>query len=224
MLSLVVLVGVATLSAGSMRAQTPPPVDRPDLSGTWVLDREISVDLARVSLTLASPQNNSRSQGRNRRAGLGGFGGGGFGGSRARNEDSAITLTAQEQARLKAVSDELKAGSATLVISLNDPSFVVNDARNQTQFFQTDGSAVENHVGDATIPSSTHWEGARVVTECALGSQLTLVYTYTLLANSRQLVVRVNRKDGQNVRPFDPDVRLVYKRSQPPASPVPARN
>jgi hypothetical protein len=42
---------------------------------------------------------------------------------------------------------------------------------------------------------------------------LTLVYTYTLVAATNQLVVRVARKDGENARVFDPDVKLAYQRS-----------
>ena len=42
------------------------------------------------------------------------------------------------------------------------------------------------------------------------GSRLTLVYTYTLLPNTKQLVVRVSRKAGDRQRAGQ-DVRLVYR-------------
>jgi hypothetical protein len=229
---LVVILTLAGWPASPGRAQAVPPSapaappatasTHPDFSGTWTIDRNISVDPAQINL--APSAGNNRTQNQNRRGGSGGFGGRGFGGgfgggggygrggSRSSEPREAEELTADEQARIKALTDELKTASASLVISHHDPSFVVDDALEHAQFFQTDGSATENHVAETTIPSSTRWDGTRIVTEYTLGSHLTLVYTYTLLAASNQLVVRVNRKDGQNLRPFAPDVKLVYGR------------
>ena len=141
--------------------------------------------------------------------GFGGFGGG-RGGSRQRtNGDSSEGLTQMEQERLKALTDQLKTATGTLVISHHDPDFVVNDAQNHTLFLHTTGVNDDNHVGASTISSSTHWDGSRLVTECVLGSRLTLVYTYTLLPNTKQLVVRVSRQ-GDRQRAGQ-DVRLVYR-------------
>lgn len=226
---LVVVCALAACPASSSRAQSTPPAappaqpasaptgTHPDFSGTWALDRSISVDPAQITLT---PSAGNRSQNRSRRGGSGGFGGrglgggfgGGGGGSRASEQNGTPALAADDQARLKALTDELKTASASLVISQHDPSFVVNDALDHAQFFQTDGSTADNHVGGATISSSTHWDGARVITECSLASGLTLVYTYTLLPASNQLVVRVNHRDGDKLKPFAPDVKLVYNR------------
>jgi hypothetical protein len=228
--SLAVILALVVWPASPGRAQAVPPSapaaasatagDHPDFSGTWAIDRSISVDPAQINL--APSAGNNRSQNQNRRGGSGGFGGRGFGGgfgggygrggSRASGQREAETMTADEQARLKALTDELKTASASLVISHHDPSFVVDDAHEHAQFFQTDGSATENHVAETTIPTSTRWDGTHIVTEYTLGSHLTLVYVYTLLAASNQLVVRVNRKDGENLRPFAPDVKLVYGR------------
>ncbi len=230
--SLVVILALAAWPASSGLAQALPPSapaavsaaagSHPDFSGTWAMDRSISVDPNQINL--APSAGNNRSQNQNRRGGSGGFGGRGFGGgfgggsgygrggSRASQTRESEALTADEQARLKALTDELKTASASLVISHHDPSFVVDDAREHAQFFQTDGSATENHVAETTIPTSTRWDGTRIITEYTLGSHLTLVYSYTLLAASNQLVVRVSRKDGENLRPFAPDVKLVYGR------------
>jgi hypothetical protein len=115
-----------------------------------------------------------------------------------------------EQERLKALTDQLKTATGTLVISHHDPDFVVNDAQNHTLFLHTTGVNDDNHVGATTVSSSTHWDGSRLVTECVLGSRLTLLYTYTLVPNTKQLVVRVSRKAGDRQRAGQ-DVRLVYR-------------
>jgi len=199
----------------------PSPAIRPDISGRWTLDADISADLTKVNLIpSANNDNGNRTQGRTRRGGGGGFGGfgggsGNSGNARARAQNSAITLTSEEQTRLKAMADVLKTGWMRIDLALHEPSFVVNDARDRTLFFQTDGTSSDNHIGDAMLPGTTHWEDDTLVTEWPIGSDITVVYSYVLLANMKQLVVRVNRKDGLNVRPFDPDIRLIYKRSAP---------
>ena len=203
-------------------ATAPSAVIRPDISGRWTLDADISADLAKVNMIpSANSDNNNRTQGRTRRGGLGGFGSGfgsgsgNSGNTRSRTQNAPVTLTSEEQTRLKAMAEVLKTGWMRMDLALHEPSFVVTDARDRTLFFQTDGTSSDNHIGDAMLPSTTHWEDDKLVTEWPIGSDITVVYSYVLLANMKQLVVRVNRKDGLNVRPFDPDIRLVYKRSAP---------
>ena len=200
---------VAALAAIAIVSAQSDDGHKPDFSGTWTLDRNLSTDPAQIDFA-PKPDANRRPQ---RGGGIGGFGGGfGRGGSRPRadNQNSAESLTPSEQERLKALTDQLKTATATLVISHHDPDFIVNDAQDHTLFLHTTGEREENHLGTITVNSSTHWDGSRVVTECVLGSRLTLVYTYTLLPNTRQLVVRVARQ-VEDRRPAGQDVRLVYR-------------
>jgi len=182
--------------------------EKPDFSGTWTLDRNISTDPGQIDFGRGTTTNRQ-----SQRGGIGGFGG--RGGYRPRNngQGSGEGLTQVEQERLKAITDQLKSASGTLVISHHDPDFVVNDAQNHTFFLHTTGVNEENHLGATTINSSTHWDGSRLVTECVLGGRLTLVYTYTLLPNTNQLVVRVARHSGDRERAGQ-DVRLVYRPAQ----------
>lgn len=209
--------GVIALVAAPVGAQTLPSPAKPDLSGTWTLDTDVSTDLTKITLNPASNSsaNGTRQQGGTRRGGFGGGGFGGFGGARPRNQSSSSgpKLSADEQARLKAMADVLKTGWMTLTVSLHEPSFVVNDTRDRTFFFTTDGSAADNHIGEFTLSTTTRWDGNRLVTEWPIGPTVTLVSSYTLLANMKRLVVRIERKDGQNTRPLEPNVYLLYKRS-----------
>lgn len=200
--------GVIAFVVPSVGAQTASSPPRPELSGTWTLDPDVGTELAK--LTLIPSPNSPRQPSGMRRAG---FGGRSFGGSRPRDQNSGPKLTNDEQARLKAMTEALKSGWGTLTIALHEPSFVVNDGRDRTVFFSTDGNAVDNHVGDVTISTTTRWDGDRLLTEWPIGPNITLVYSYTLLANMKRLVFRIERKDGQNTRPLDPSVYLMYRRS-----------
>jgi hypothetical protein len=198
---------VVLLAAQASAVAQSPQAAHPDFSGTWALDRNISTDPGQIELVPS--ENASRRPQRGGGGGIGGFGGRG-GRRRTDGGDSAEGLTSIEQERLKALTDQLKTSVGTLVISHHDPDFIVNDAQNHTLFLHTTGVSEENHLGQTTISSSTHWDGSRLVTECVLGSRLTVVYTYTLLADTRQLVVRVARQSGDRQRAGQ-DVRLVYR-------------
>jgi hypothetical protein len=118
-------------------------------------------------------------------------------------------MTSDERARLSALTDELKKGSATLVISHHDPSLVINDSRDHTQFFQTTGSSDEHQLASTKVTSITRWEESRLVTEYDLGSQK-LVYTYALLPATRQMVLRVRLEANGSQRATGPEIKLVY--------------
>jgi hypothetical protein len=194
-------------------SQTVPPATtsaeaKPDFSGTWSLDRNLSDDPSRANFEASRPQ-----------SGRGGFGGrssrrgggpGGFGGSQPGNRDTAAASTPDERTRLQALTDQLKQASASLVISHHDPSFVIDDAQDHAQFFETSGTTDEHHLGSLTITSTTHWDGSRLVTAYELSSRQKLVYTYTLLPKTKQLVLRVRLDATEGQRANRPELMLVY--------------
>jgi hypothetical protein len=223
---LVLAIGLAA-SSGPARAQTGSPAaapagSRPDYSGTWLLDRSISTDLDKASFLPTNRSQSGGSGGGGRGGGFGGFGGrGGFGGgSRNRNQDSSNDMTSDEKTRLSVLTDLLKKGASTLVISHHDPSFVVNDSLDHTQFFQTTGSTDDHDLVAAKITSTTHWEESRLVTEYEISSSRKLMYTYALLPATRQMVLRVRLEGDLGQRATGPEVKLVYTQSasQPSAS------
>jgi hypothetical protein len=217
----VIMATALALAAGvlSVRAQNPPvppaPMaqtsDKPDFSGTWQLDRGISTDLTTLSFEPTANANNPRgSMGRSGFGGRGGFGGSGGYGGRNTSRTPARTSSPEEQARLKMLTDEAKAGSATLVISHHEPAFAISDAQGKTRFLKTDGGTDQNQLGGAVIDSTTHWEGTRLVTEYTLGTSRKLAYTFTLVQATKQLVIRIRVEDSQNPRAAAPEAKLVY--------------
>jgi hypothetical protein len=205
---LVVAFGLAVAWPRPAHAQAVAPAatsveGRPNFSGTWSLNRNLSDDPSQANFEALRPQS------------PGGFGGGsgrrgGFGGSRPGNKDTAAASTPDERTRLQLLTGQLKGGSASLVISHHDPSFVVDDAQDHAQFFQTSGTPDEHQLGSVTVTSTTHWEGSRLVTAYALSSRQNLVYTYTLLQKTNQLVIRVRRDVTGGQRANGPELMLVY--------------
>src|SRR5215510_8968909 len=98
------LAAVAIVRAGQGDTQ------KPDFSGKWALDRNISSDTSQIEFVPAANANR-----RPQRGGIGGIGGGGFGrGTRRRTGgDSAESLTPTEEERLKALTAQLKTATAT---------------------------------------------------------------------------------------------------------------
>lgn len=179
------------------------PSSRPDFSGTWTLDRAISSDTSHLTFGPPAPQ---------QRPGYGGGSGrrGGFGGFGGQPQPRNNTNAAPQDPALKALTDELRMGFSTIVISHHDPSFVVNDAQDHTQFFHTNDAPDENYVGSATLTSMGFWEEERLVIEYSLNDKRRLVYTYTLVPKTSQMVLRVRLESG---RTNSEEVKLVYNMS-----------
>jgi len=211
---LVVAFGLAVSWPHPAHAQAVPPAAtsseaRPDFSGTWSLNRNLSDDPSHANLEAFRPQGGQSpgafGGGPSRRGGRGGFGG-----SRPSSKDTAAASTPDERTRLQLLTDQLKRASASLVISHHDPSFVIDDAQDHAQFFQTSGTPDEHQLGSVTITSTTHWEGSRLVTAYALSTRQNLVYTYTLLTKTKQLVLRVRLDVTGGQRANGPELMLVY--------------
>jgi hypothetical protein len=108
----------------------------------------------------------------------------------------------------------VKTEFTTLVISHHDPSFVINDAKDHTQFFQTTGSTDDHQLGTVTVSSTTRWDGPRLITEYSLSSRQKLVYTFTMLPATRQLVLRVRLDATEGRRTEGAELKLVNSRRQ----------
>jgi hypothetical protein len=239
--SLMLAIGLVVETGTLARAQTPPTppapstretthtADRalPDFSGTWIIDRNYSNDPAQANFgsTPGGSKQGGQSHGGGGRGGFGGLGIGGFGhsggsggyggnsGGHNRNDASGGSVSPDDQARLAALTDELKKAASTLTISHHDPSFVVTNGLEHAIFCQTNGERQDQHFGDVTIPTETNWEGDRIVTEFDLSSRRRLTFTYTLLPNTKQLVLRVRLEDEQGSRGNGAELKLVYRMS-----------
>jgi hypothetical protein len=228
--ALVVLVGFLTLSAGRTSAQT-------DFSGTWTLDRDISGDLSKA--TFEPPQSQNRRTTGGLTGGFGGLGGrGGFGGRSGSggrrgssgagggdgrndggNGNGAAALTADERTRLRELADYVKGFTSIVIVHSDHSTFAVTDAQGRSRLFPTDGSKTQHALATTTIDSTTSWDGPRIVTLYTIGPARELVFTYTLVPATKQLVLRVRLDESGRPRADVPELRLVYKLKPAPLPP-----
>ena len=192
-LAAILCVAFTRAAAGQARADRPSsPPPRPNFSGEWTLNRELSDDIA-------PPADDARGgeypRGNGRRGGFGGYGGGrgGFGGYRGRPGPSPEAP--DDRARIQEVIRDARSPSPSLTISHSPANIAITDARGRTRFFQTTGAKDKHQFDAGTIDSTTAWNGEQLVTEYDLGNGRRLTCTYTLASGGRQLVVRV-RVDG----------------------------
>jgi hypothetical protein len=208
-----VALGATCLTAVG-RAQSRP-ADKPNFSGDWTLNRELS-DEPRVGAEAARGTDDRRGGGGRRggfgggmggRGGFGGMGRRGYGGG-GRQEESADART-----KLQELADEARLGSETLTISHSGANIAVTDSRGRTRFFQTNGSRDKHQLVTGTIDSTTRWAGDQLVTEYDAGNGRKLTYTYSLVPNTRQFLVRV-RIDGPSGGAVSPPIKYVYDRAR----------
>jgi hypothetical protein len=208
---------VVSLVCAPRAARAQQTAELTNFSGTWALDRSISSDPAQATFDTSGARAGGARSGRG--GGFGGRGGGGFGGGGGGNtgQSSGSTITPEERNRLRELTDQVKRGSASLVIAHADPTFTVTDSQGHTQVFQTDGSIDQRQLASVFVDSSAHWDDARLVIEYVVSVDRKLVYTYTLLPKTRQLVIRITLDAPETRRGGSPEVKLVYNETQTPS-------
>jgi hypothetical protein len=194
---------------------------RPDLSGTWRLNEDLSED-PRTKMQEAG----GRGGGMGRGGGGGGEGGGGFGGrggmgggggrggtgggggrrgggdSGERSGDGAMHLS------------ETLAAQKVLTISHKDPELVIRDLNGRSRTFFTDARKVEEERSEGTAKIQTKWKDRSIVVVTKL-SDREITDTYERAADGARLFVTTKMEGGR--APFS--FRRVY---EAPLTPMPA--
>jgi hypothetical protein len=208
-LYLTVAVGFFSFCSVPARAQTTAPGTatntRPNFSGRWSLDPALSSDPSKAAF------DGTPDRGRSRTGGRRGGGFGGFGGSSGGNTGGA--MTSDERTRLQELTNQIKRSFAQLTISHSELTLAITDPQDHTQLFQTDGIKDQHQLTSITAESTTHWDDTHLVTEYALSSSRKLVYTYTLVPRTDQMVIRIRLDATSRSRAAPQEVMLVYSRA-----------
>jgi hypothetical protein len=223
-----VFVGAALslVSAAAVRAADP----HVDFSGPWVLNEDQSDHPQQVGFghgtdkgepTTRHPSGGSGGGGggggRGGYGGGGGYGGrgggggyGGRGGGGGYGGGQQAQQSTDDRLRALELADEVRNPSEKLTITQNDDSLSIVDERGRTHSFRTNGKKDSQQLDSVKVDSKTKWEGDHLVTEFDLGNGRKLRYTYSLLADPKQLLITAVFDDGQKQgNPLSP-VKRVY--------------
>jgi hypothetical protein len=205
-----VLVAFEAIGGGQIPAQprSTSAAGRPNFSGEWILNRELS-DAPQPGADRAADTDRSRG-GFGGVGGRGGFGRrGGFGGGYGRGRGGTSQST-DERAAVDEAIDEARSPSPSLLVSHSADNIAITDARGRTRFFQTSGAKDKHQLAASTLDSTTSWAGDDLVIQYQLGTRRRLIYTYTLVPENRQLVVRVRVDGGTQYSGHATTVKYVY--------------
>jgi hypothetical protein len=207
MLTLALLIALATAIA-ALPAQTPPtPSGAPNLPGGWTLNKDLS----------DQSQGRSDGEGRDsvqsgRRGGGGGggrrHGGGGFGGGGFGNGGGAEGGTPEDAQRMRnALRDEMQAPEH-LIITQSDTTVIMTAGDGRTTRLSTDGRKIKDE--STKIERKTVWDGGKLVSEINGLGRSKITEIYSVDAERRQLHVTLaidNQAKTMVKRVYDADPR-----------------
>jgi hypothetical protein len=212
----IVTLAVALASAVATGRPQSPSGAKPNFSGLWTLNRDLSDSPQQGGSTAsASGRSDDRRNGgaRGRGSGIGGRTGLGksgsteIGGDRGERYPPAPNTLSSRNAthELQELTSEVRNPSPSLTISHADPALAVTNAHGRTRLFQTNGQKDQHQVGEATVLSTTKWDGDKLVTDYDLGNGRRMRITYSLVPGTKQLLEQVRFENGQVMRRvYDP--------------------
>jgi hypothetical protein len=197
-------VALGVLSIVATAGAQSPSIGRPNFSGAWTLNRDLSdASAQRDSGAAVSHKESARSDPPtvppsefDRAVGRG-------------------PLPSSRSASINEVDQligELKDRSPSLTISHADQVLTVTDARERTRLYRTNGQRDPHQVGAATVLSTTRWDGDRLVTDYDLGAGRRIRIAYSLIPPTRQLVEQVTFANGQTIKRVYDQARPIRRR------------
>ena len=190
----------------------------PSFAGTWTLNTALSDNPEQISRALRldtglsieqeflGPETQGRGDGRE---GSGRGGSGRFGrGQGETDRRRAPQINPEDRSKLTELINGLRFAPTTLTISQTDDVVISAGARAADTLHPT-GKAEPHTLEAGAVNRTTRWAGPLLIVSYDVGRTGTLIYTYSLVPATRQLLVRVNFERERD-RPGPFDVKLVY--------------
>jgi hypothetical protein len=181
--------------------------DRPDFSGVWQLNEELSENPS-DDISMGGGGKGGGRSGGGGRGGGGDRGGGGMGGGRAGGSQGG-------QDDMRQHMQSLQEGVRLLDINHQDPELTILYADDRERFLYTDGREIVDEIERGIFEASAKWKSNKRIVfrgETTNGAKLT--ETYELADNGRQLYV-TTKIEGSGRMPS-----ISFKRVYDPAVPV----
>ena len=212
---LIVLAVCATTTRPAAQPSNEP--GRAALSGTWVLNRELSQAPPSFGEGGDTGRGGGRDGGLPGRGlppdggGGGGFGGRGGFGSGPSGDFGGSRPDPAEMKKTRALMDELMTATPRLSIFQREENRIVFvDADGHTRTFTTNGKKERHQLQSGTLETSTKWDGMTLVQQSTLGGGVKVTQTF-FLDDARRLVISSTLDDSRmgkvppNRRVYDPN-------------------
>jgi hypothetical protein len=217
----------ASLRPAQLSAQTPS-----DLSGTWVLNRQLSQFPSELGFSAdflgalgpgAGPVSGGRGGGRG--GGRRGGGGGGTGGGLS--APKIVRETEEDSQRVLLLTDEVRNPFEHVTITETSTDVTITPDRAPARTFHPNGKDERIAVGRVMATVNAHWDGSRLIVVYKAETGRELHYAYSLNANPTQLIVDVEfveQVGGDKVRRIYEPAASPDTRATATAPPVAAPN
>jgi hypothetical protein len=191
------------VAAGALCGATATVVrgaSRPDLSGSWTLNHELSEFPREVGFDpdwhdsdTGGQTSTGRSGGGGGRGGRGGGAGGG--GSSRVGSISTLYESEEDSRKIRELSHEVKEPSERLTITQTDAAVTIVDARGRSRTFHTGGKEDTLELDAGPLGVTAKWENAQLVIRGRVEKDRELRYRYSRDPGARQLGVEVQFAD-----------------------------
>jgi hypothetical protein len=218
--------GPQAATASAQPSSAPAAEARPDFSGAWTYNADLSDSPDRVgfgSTDSGSGSSGGGAGGYGGGGGGGGYGGGGMGrggfggmgrggGMRGGGMGGGQSqLSPEDRAKMLEVVAEVRNPSPSLTMTQNKDTLAITDAQGVTRTYRTNGKKDKQKFDAGTVDSKTTWDGSRLVTEYDLAGGRKVTYTYSLVSPTRQLLIEQSLQGGRSGSSATPGViKRVY--------------
>ena len=119
------------------------------------------------------------------------------------------TPSPEEQRAVDAITHPLRYPPPTLQIAQTAAAVTFAEGPNQARTFQVNGKREEQVFDTARADSTARWEGPQLVIAFDLGKGRKMTYSYSVVAPTRQMLVRVRFERAPN-QPSPFEIKFVY--------------
>jgi hypothetical protein len=187
--TIAVLAGFGTAAVFAHERNAGPQKEaqqRPSLTGTWKLNRDLTYDMGRLMKEMEAARAKAAKEGKGGKEGKEGERGGpppeGSGGRGAPSEEQKKRM--QEVRAIMEPPEQLTISDEGTVVSITDD-------KGRLRRYATDGKKEKQKTDTGAVETRARWKDEGLEVETDLGNGLTVTETYTNWVQDKQLVVTV---------------------------------
>jgi hypothetical protein len=181
-------------------------------AGAWQLNHELSTDTRQAM----GRGGDGREGGEGRGGGMGGGRGGGMGGRRGGGmggppgEQRGGAGNSQDMQKMRELSQLVLESPEHLLVTGNTDRVTLTYPDGRVLHYVASGKSEKQTIEGVNLETKTTWSNADLVVETTMGGGMKATTTYSLNANTHQLVVTVKMEGGRSEQRAIQPARYVY--------------